>query len=429
MEVPRFCDYGISPVTGFLPEAQPLKRLPVEYEAWEAIVDKLPEHILNGTLRERIERMPLLQAGKLSSPRELQRACSVLGFLTHAYVWSPPEVNSRLPLQLSEPMIIVSERLGLPPVATYAGLCLWNFKSSSELWTLGSLETLQSYTNSQDEAWFFLVSVAMEKQGGPCLKNGLAALEACLRGDYAEIIEHLEQLKDDIEKLTVIMMRLSEKLDPAFFYNKLRPFLAGWRGMAKAGLPDGVYYGNETEARQYAGGSNGQSSLIQALDIILNVEHHALGHRQPPAPLSKAHAPSELASSVPFGNPYLKEMRNYMPREHREFLQALEKCAILRPFVLANGKVSPRLTESYDNCLKTLRTFRSRHIQIVMRYISLPARKHTQGMGLSGKGNGGDETGTGGTQLMPFLKQTRDEVGDAAAGDWSRFLLSSVPSK
>lgn len=424
--MPRFSDYGVSPVTGFLPEALPLERLPIEFEAWEVIVDGLNEYIQNGTVREKIDGMPLLPAGKLTSTRVLQRACSVLGFLTHAYVWCPPTVSSRLPLQLSEPMIVVNGRLGLPPVATYAGLCLWNFISSSESWELNSLSTLQSYTNTQDEAWFYLVSVAMERQGGPCLKNGLAALQACLRGEESEVIKRLDRLNKDIEELTTIMMRLSEKLDPTFFYNELRPFLAGWKGMAKAGLPDGLYYGNETEPRQYAGGSNGQSSLIQALDIILNVEHFALGHRQPPAPLTKGHSPSELASSVPANNPYLKEMRNYMPREHREFLQALEKCAVLRPFVLANSRASPRLLESYDNCLKTLRAFRSKHIQIVMRYISLPARSHSKGVGLSGKGSGGGETGTGGTQLMPFLKQTRDEVGDAAAGDWSRYLLSSV---
>jgi indoleamine 2,3-dioxygenase len=32
--------------------------------------------------------------------------------------------------------------------------------------------------------------------------------------------------------------------------------------------------------------------------------------------------------------------------------------------------------------------------------------------------------GTGGTALLPFLKQARDETGDSAAGSWGKRLLS-----
>lgn len=35
-----------------------------------------------------------------------------------------------------------------------------------------------------------------------------------------------------------------------------------------------------------------------------------------------------------------------------------------------------------------------------------------------------EQRGTGGTALLPFLKQCRDETGDPAAGNWGKRILS-----
>ena len=58
---PRLQDYDISPVTGFLPEAPPLQRLPNPYfEPWESAVQDLNGLLLAGRLRERIDMVRLL---------------------------------------------------------------------------------------------------------------------------------------------------------------------------------------------------------------------------------------------------------------------------------------------------------------------------------------------------------------------------------
>src|SRR5947209_17923816 len=67
-------------------------------------------------------------------------------------------------------------------------------------------------------------------------------------------------------------------------------------------------------------------------------------------------------------------MRQYMPGPHRRFLEHLATVANLRDFVEAR-KSNKELTIAYDACLHMLRTFRDKHIQIVSRYIIVPAKE------------------------------------------------------
>ena len=41
-------------------------------------------------------------------------------------------VEQRLPASISIPLLDISSYLEVPPVATYAAVCLWNFKRSEE---------------------------------------------------------------------------------------------------------------------------------------------------------------------------------------------------------------------------------------------------------------------------------------------------------
>ncbi|PTB53962.1 hypothetical protein M431DRAFT_508997 [Trichoderma harzianum CBS 226.95] len=62
------------------------------------------------------------------------------------------------------------------------------------------------------------------------------------------------------------------------FYHRVRPFLADSKNMGAAGLPRGVFYDESDgkgEWRQLQGGSNGQSCLIQLLDVVLGIEHNS----------------------------------------------------------------------------------------------------------------------------------------------------------
>lgn len=81
-------EYQISSDNGFLPDGLPLSHLPHPYYApWENLASQLPTLIKTGQIRPLIDNLPILDTRYLLSDPERRRAYSILGFLTHAYIW------------------------------------------------------------------------------------------------------------------------------------------------------------------------------------------------------------------------------------------------------------------------------------------------------------------------------------------------------
>jgi indoleamine 2,3-dioxygenase len=92
-----------------------------------------------------------------------------------------------------------------------------------------------------------------------------------------------------------------------------------------------------------------------------------------------------------------------MPSCHRRFLEHIDSIANIREYAM-NSASSDEVTASYNLAVTRLSAFRDIHIQIVTRYIINPSnRSSTRGL-----------SGTGGTELVPFLKQIRNETRDSA---------------
>lgn len=434
--VPRIEEYDISRETGFLPRELPLTRLPQEYyQPWEVLVENLPHLLMTQTVRKHIKKLPNLSTDQLKDVREYRRAYQCLSFLAHAYIWgtSSEPLDSLCP-QIADPLVEVSEYLGLPPLATYAGLCLWNYKpvipmsdsEKSRWWeNLDNLTTINTYTGSFDESWFFIVSVYFEQFGSNVINTGMDLFANCVHNEPEKLTLNLQKLAELIDVLGSVVLKMEEMCDPHTFYFRIRPYLAGWLNMADAGLnKDGVLYEGKSNKRfKLAGGSNAQSSLVQFIDALLGIKHYSTGER----PLQKELRQNE-ASSGPQSS-FMNDMKNYMPRKHREFLQLLDATSPIHDYVLANGEKYPDLILSYDAALAMMKLFRDKHIQIVTRYIVLQA-KQSQKLGSSTTLRSGlarrkkEERGTGGTSLLPFLKQCRDETGDPAVGTWGKRILS-----
>lgn len=429
--IPKLADYGISPKHGFLPNDLPLARLPDPYyNKWEAVAANLQALILSRRLRGVVDRLPVLSTVGLEHDAEWRRAYCILCFMAHGYIWGGDSPSDHLPPPLAAPLLAVSTRLEVPPVATFAAVCLWNFKPlfvDEGIDQPENLATINTLTGSLDESWFYLVSVAMEARGGPMIAIMLAAMEAARRDNVAVVTECLCAFAERLDDLGVLLQRMHEHCDPAIFYHRIRPYLAGSKNMADAGLPHGVCYDDGTGSsasqtyRQYSGGSNAQSSLIQFFDIVLGIEHRPTGDDG-----------SDPAAAAAARHNFIMEMRQYMPGPHARFLQDVDAVANIRPYVLGPaGRRHRPLVIAYDACLAMLRVLRDKHIAIVTRYIVVPSREahaRSQTMNLARSGGGAKDTkelrGTGGTALIAFLKQARDETGEPAVEDWAQRFLS-----
>ncbi|KAI7890406.1 Indoleamine 2,3-dioxygenase [Mucor mucedo] len=528
--------YDVSIETGFLPSTPPLRRLPDAYfEPWEDMMEDYNGLLLAGKLREKIHKMPLLDHKRLKSVEEYRRAFLILCMVSHSYVWGKHEPASEtLPSNLAIPWTAIAGHLGLCPVVCHAAVVLWNYRllDRDGPTDLSNLAALATYSGSLDEAWFYLITTAIESSGAPCLSQITLAIENIRSENYDDLLSNFQVIKSSLEKMNNDLARMYEKCDPYVFYWKIRPYLAGWENMAEAGLPLGlIYEGVESfwsaqtdeyadmshldeaerllnQYRRYAGGSAAQSSLIAALDVAFGVEHHRTGEK--PSFIKASELPNDRYTKLPATNPaddiknpteasrtpphfkrtnkntFLRAMRKYMPKPHREFLEDLEEASNIRPFMLLlqeqhkNGNISPQelsIIDAYNDCLLQMKLFRDKHVQIVTLYIVNQARKGpniphggfaiekkqatepetgfinenkqaTKGeaghnelypqtqletaptirkdsktdkvyqkfpqLGLARKldANAKVVRGTGGTNVMPFLKQSRDETAD-----------------
>ena len=370
--------------------------------------------------------------GRASKPSKL---CSSLFVLAN-------HLAQKIPPQLTVPLFQVCEHLDVPPVATYAGLVLWNYKPifpDEPADDLDDLATVNTFTGSMDEQWFYLVSVAIEARGGPSIPLMLRAISAARDGDSEAVTECLQHFAEILDEVATTLQKMYEHCDPHIFYHRIRPYLAGSKNMGDAGLPRGLLYDDGSgkgEYRQYGGGSNAQSSLIQFFDIVLGIEHRPTGVGRNGGPSTSADEGVASKSRHSF----IHEMRNYMPGPHRQFLEHVDAVANIREFV-ESRKSDVALSCAYDGCLAMLRALRDKHIQMVSRYIIVKSREARNNAPRDGpgamnlahvrqeSGNGSKKNlrGTGGTALIPFLKQARDETEEPAVSAWALRLLKNAP--
>lgn len=309
--------------------------------------------------------------------------------------------------------------------------------------TLDNLATHMTFTGSLDESWFYLVSVAIEARAGPIVPMMIEAVAAAWRKDTNTVVQALRSFAERLDELGALLERMYESCDPHVFYHRIRPFLAGSKNMSDAGLPQGVMFDDGTGQQpyvQFSGGSNAQSSIIQFFDVVLGVEHRPTGEKRSEAPSTSS--ATGAVESPPHG--FIQDMRRYMPGPHRRFLEHMERVANIREFVNSN-RSNRALVTAYDACLAMLRALRDKHIQLVSRYIIIKSREtrshsrslspqtaKTQRLNLANtlKRDGSKKLrGTGGTALIPFLKQARDETGEPAIDAWARRLLNNGPGE
>lgn len=359
--------YGVSHNSGFVPElySQPLD---AHYQAWEDIAANLPKLLHEQALIQRVESTPNIELQRLRHESDWQRAYVLLAFIIHGLVHGCRQAN--ITSNIADPFLQICEHIGVEPVLSYAGLCLFNCAKSDKSNVLGGMRSIVTFTGTIDEEAFYLVPVLIELEGGKLPSKLLSAHMAAQNGSWQEVSAYLDDCYDALTCMVTALEELS-LCRPHTFYHDIRPYIASLE----------IEF-ERTSARplpvKLVGGSAGQASLFQFLDHMLAVKHETM---------------------------MLREMRAYMPRGHRRFLDDVETLPSLQDIAVASNVVK-EVFDRLDQCRKALKAWRDKHIAIVTRYIMLPAQAAARNAGQKQ----GSVKGTAGSSPVTFLKQIRDET-------------------
>ncbi|XP_068422766.1 indoleamine 2,3-dioxygenase 1 [Clinocottus analis] len=400
--------YHVSEELGFiLPD--PLEELPPYYQPWMDIALRVPELVHSHELRFHINKMPQLSCQFLQKHRELRLAHLALSVMTMGYNWQEGENNTveMLPHNLAVPYWEVSQRLGLPPILTHADAVLanWRKKDPEGPFDMENLELLCSLPGGDSTQGFFLVTLLVEMAAVPALRNIPTVINGVRCGDTETVARALEDISQSIQDMTDTLKLMQVYVEPSVFYGIMRIFLSGWKD--NPCMPKGlVYEGVQAEPMEYSGGSAAQSSLLHCFDELLGVQHEA-----------KSGA-------------FLNRMRNYMPPAHKLLIRDISLQPSLKSFV--QQQASERLNQAFQYCVTKLLTFRSYHINVVSRFITVPAARARQLRQLRNQSQESEwemissaptaleERGTGGSGIMTFLKTVRDQTKDTLLPETSK---------
>ncbi|KAK0152161.1 Indoleamine 2,3-dioxygenase 2 [Merluccius polli] len=388
--------YHVSAELGFVLQA-PQQELPEFYQPWMDIALRITDLVQSHMLRSRIDKMPLLSTEYLETHRDLRLAHLALSAMTMGYVWQEGEDGTieMLPQNLAVPLWEVSQGSGLPPILTHADAVLANWRKKDPD---GNLELLVTLPGGDSARGFFMVTLLVELAAVPALRSIPTVINGVRRGDGEAVAGALEVIQQSLQDMTHALKLMHVYVEPSIFYGIMRIYLSGWKD--NPSMPKGlVYEGVQTEPMHYSGGSAAQSSLLHCFDQLLGVQHEATsGH-------------------------FLHRMRDYMPPAHRRLIQDISREPSLREFVQGERASNARLSRAFTLCVAQLVALRSDHINMVSRFISIPAGRARQ---LRSRGRTAGETeaismapvaleerGTGGSGIMTFLKTVRDRTGDA----------------
>ena len=358
---------------GFLPN-KISTLLSNEFDDVEHIAKNLPKILANNQIESEVLNLETEKNISNLSIDELERAMLLYSYIGHGYIWGGTSIEKVIPKNISKTWYKISQKLDRPPILSYASYALnnWKLQDVNKPFDLENIRILQNFLGGMDEDWFIMIHIAIEHEAKEILNN--------LKTYYLDQNEdqsYLENALVSIKKINQIMNRMPEKCDPFIYYNRVRPYIFGWKN--NPATPNGVIYEGVEEyggtPQLFRGETGAQSSIVPALDALLGVTH----------------------SNDPLKE-YLDEMRLYMPKEHRNLLNDLDQWSE------NNRDKSIREDSSVvlsDEIIKEVHAFRNKHLEYARIYI------HEQSLSNQ---NNSNVVGTGGTPFMKYLDKHLQET-------------------
>ena len=358
---------------GFLPN-KISTLLSNEFDDVEYIAKNLPKILANNQIESEVLNLETEKNISNLSIDELERAMLLYSYIGHGYIWGGTSIEKVIPKNISKTWYKISQKLDRPPILSYASYALnnWKLQDVNKPFDLENIRILQNFLGGMDEDWFIMIHIAIEHEAKEILNN--------LKTYYLDQNEdqsYLENALVSIKKINQIMNRMPEKCDPFIYYNRVRPYIFGWKN--NPATPNGVIYEDVEEyggnPQLFRGETGAQSSIVPALDALLGVTH----------------------SNDPLKE-YLDEMRLYMPKEHRNLLNDLDQWS--------ENNRSNSITEDSsvvlsDEIIKEVHAFRNKHLEYARIYI------HEQSLSNQ---NNSNVVGTGGTPFMKYLDKHLQET-------------------
>jgi indoleamine 2,3-dioxygenase len=375
--------YGLAADRGFLSAHESDEvTLPAAFAEIEAAAARLPDLLTTGRVRHWLGKLPTPDIAAFiasASPAEITVAMVRYSFLTQAYVWGERPPARRLPANLAVPFVALADALGVPPVMSYAGYVLDNWCRIDKTGPIvfENVAMNQHFAGGSDEAGFVLTHVAIEAAAGPALDLAVDLVRAADAGDAWAVETMLGDMVSVWRAICGIFASMTDHCDPVFYFNRIRPYLNGWKD--NPDIPEGMIYegvGRYADRPIAMRGQTGsQSSVVPAMDALFGVTHGA----------------DELRA-------FLQDLHQYRPPAHRAFIDDLAAASRLRSYVAAQGG---SLKDAFNAAIQAIADFRSMHLRFAATYIF-------NQMGDAATAD--NARGTGGTPFMRYLKKHRDET-------------------
>lgn len=348
---------------GFLPVADPLCRFPrgSPYAVLDEVGLGLPQALLESSFRRQMRNFDIpfwVDSGSSNDPAALRLYYLRIGFIASAYIHQIGQQSCHsLPVNLAKPLIHVCERLDRPPILSYDGYALYNWKRLDPLQPvqLGNIETLQNFVELYDEHWFILVHVEIEAIAAEILAAITKIHYKSRATRNRDLCPEMWGIADAINKQTNVLKRIPEKMDPKLYFIKFRPYIGFFNKVHFQGI--------DAQPVDLRGETGAQSSIFPVLEALMKIPHE----------------PSILMR-------HLDDLRNYMPSQHRQYIAEVRQLPSLRKKEYRNP---------FNAILDAMIGFRKVHYSWATEYIHNRSR---------------DGLGTGGTPYRQWLAQLIDET-------------------
>src|SRR5436853_4428828 len=113
---------------------------------------------------------------------------------------------------LAVPWHAVAQKVGRPPVLSYASYALHNWRriDPSRGIELGNICLLQNFWGGADEEWFILIHVDIEAKAASAIRSLIPAQRAAAENRADDLRAHLSAIESALAKMYATLARMPE---------------------------------------------------------------------------------------------------------------------------------------------------------------------------------------------------------------------------